>query len=162
MMLRQVNDFALAAPDEHAARAVYTAIGEALKLPTKDAPPFSYLGLLKDYKGVDVHQFNDRTVLNCETYIDRVLRTHGWTTPSAESDRDSNKPQSPIPVESIAALYASEGPAEGTTEHANLATKYGFGYRSLLGELMYPFVTCRPDIGYAVIMLSKFSHPPSS
>jgi hypothetical protein len=159
-MLRQVDDFALAVPNENMVRVVYSAIGDTLKLPTEEDPPFSYLGLLKDYNGVDVHQFDDRTVLNCETYIDRVLRTHGWTTPSAESDRDSNKPQSPIPAGSIAALYASKGPAEGTTEHTALATKYGFGYRNLVGELMYPFVTCRPDVGYAVITLSKFLHRP--
>ena len=38
--------------------------------------------------------------------------------------------------------------------------KHGFAYRTLLGELLYAYVTCRPDIGYATILLSKFSTCP--
>ena len=50
---------------------------------------------------------------------------------------------------------------KGSAEHHQLEDKYGFAYRTLLGELMYAYVTCRPDIGYAVITLSKFSTCPS-
>jgi len=38
--------------------------------------------------------------------------------------------------------------------------KYGFAYCTLLGELLCAYVTCRPDIGYATITLSKFSTCP--
>jgi len=38
--------------------------------------------------------------------------------------------------------------------------KCGFVYRTLLGELLYAYVACRPDIGYATITLSKFSTCP--
>lgn len=31
-------------------------------------------------------------MLNGETYIDRVLHTHGWTTPSTKNNCDSSKP----------------------------------------------------------------------
>jgi len=41
-----------------------------------------------------------------------------------------------------------------------LAAKHGFGYRTLLGELLYAYVTCRPDIGYSTVTLSKFSLTP--
>jgi len=57
-------------------------------------------------------------------------------------------------------LYAHQGPPENTAEHAALVSKYGFAYRTLLGELLYAYVTCRPDIGYATITLSKFSTCP--
>jgi len=33
----------------------------------------------------------------------------------------------------------------------------GFEYRTLLGELLYAYITCRPDIGYAITPLSKFA-----
>jgi len=46
---------------------------------------------------------------------------------------------------------------EGTAEHGALADKMGFSYRTLLGELLYAYITCRPDIGYAVTTLSKFA-----
>ena len=47
------------------------------------------------------------------------------------------------------------GPREGTTEHTILEKKLGFSYHSVLGELMYLYVTCRPDIGYAVTINTK-------
>ena len=159
-LLRQVDDFAIACPAEHIATTIYDAIGKRLQLPSEDKPPFSYLGLLDDYNGVDVHQYNDSIAISCESYIDRVLRTHGWTTPES-SPPDPLRPTSPIPDDVIPALYANIGPAEGSDAHLALQEQHGFSYRTLLGELLYPYVTCRPDIGYAVITLSKFSTCPS-
>ena len=40
-------------------------------------------------------------------------------------------------------------------------SKHGFAYHTLLGELLYAYVTCWPDIGYAVVTLSKFAATPS-
>lgn len=53
------------------------------------------------------------------------------------------------------------GPAEHTPEHAALEAKKGFAYRTLLGELLYAYVTCRPDIGYAIVVMSKFAASPA-
>ena len=53
------------------------------------------------------------------------------------------------------------GPAEGSDDHSILQDKKGFSYRTLLGEMMYAYVTCRCDIGYAVTTLSKFSNAPA-
>ena len=54
----------------------------------------------------------------------------------------------------------SLGPTEGTPEHHTLQTKFGFSYRTLLGELLYAYVTTRPDLGYAITTLAKFSSTP--
>ena len=35
--------------------------------------------------------------------------------------------------------------------------KHGFGYCTLLGEMMYTYVICRPNIGYALATVSKFT-----
>ena len=53
------------------------------------------------------------------------------------------------------------GPREGAAEYVILEKKVGFSYRSVLGELMYAYMTCYPDIGYAVTILSKFSTCPT-
>jgi len=37
-----------------------------------------------------------------------------------------------------------------------------FGYRSVLGEILFAYVLCRPDIGYAVTTLVKFSTAPNA
>ena len=50
------------------------------------------------------------------------------------------------------------GPHEGTSEHAILEKKLGFSYRSVLGELMYAYVTCRPDIGMLLQPFLSFQH----
>jgi ribonuclease HI len=63
-------------------------------------------------------------------------------------------------MDAVTALYKHIGPAENTPEHAALVAKHGFAYRTLLGELLHACVTCRPDIGYATISLSKFSTCP--
>ena len=51
---------------------------------------------------------------------------------------------------------------ENTPEAAALADKHGFSFRTLLGELLYAYTTCRPDIGYAVVTLSKFATCPDN
>ena len=57
-------------------------------------------------------------------------------------------------------MYSEEGFRENTPAHLALERHFGFGYRNLLGELMYAYVSSRPDIGYAVCTLSKFSTCP--
>ena len=68
----------------------------------------------------------------------------------------------PMPTDSIEKIYKNSGPKEGTAaHHKTLEEKVGFSYRTVLGELMYAMMTCRPDIAYSVTTLSKFSTAPS-
>ncbi|KAG7338168.1 reverse transcriptase RNA-dependent DNA polymerase [Nitzschia inconspicua] len=159
LLLRQVDDFALACRRESTAKAVYDFIGKALQQPNEAQPPFTYLGLLSDYNGVDVHQTADYIELTSAGYIDRLLRSHGWDTPSPHESSDDRS--APLPVDAVDRLYQSPaGPSEGSPEHADLCDSQGFSYRTLLGELLYAYITCRPDIGYAVVTLSKFASAP--
>jgi len=52
LLLRQVDDFAVACPNEDFAKHLYDQIGKALQLPSEDTPPFKYLGLIKDFNGL--------------------------------------------------------------------------------------------------------------
>ena len=63
---------------------------------------------------------------------------------------------SPLPSDCIDQLFKDEGPTEGSNGHLVLEKSSGFSYCTLLGQLMYSYVTCHPDIGYAVTILSKF------
>ena len=157
LLLRQVDDFAIACSREEIAADIYDRIGKRLQLPSEAEPPFHYFGLLDDYNGIDVRQTSDTIELSCPRYIRRVLATHMW---SAEPASEPTKPISPLPGDAITQMYSHTGPPEGTPEYAALARKHGFSYRTLLGELLYAYVTCRPDIGYAVVTLSKFSTCP--
>ena len=159
LLLRQVDDFSLACPNEALAKRIYGMIGERLQLPSETEPPFKYLGLIHEYNGVNIIQSRDSIAVNCRSYISRVLTAHGWAIPDRKDP--SGTKLSPLPSTCINQLYQDAGPAEGTSEHSDLAAKHGFSYRTLLGELLYAYVTCRPDIGYAVTTLSKFSIAPS-
>ena len=65
-----------------------------------------------------------------------------------------------MPSDCIEKIYSEEGFRENTPAHLALERHFGFGYRNLLGELMYIFISSRPDIGYAVTTMSKFSTCP--
>ena len=158
-LLRQVDDFALACSNESIANEIYDIIGNDLKLPTEDKVPFTKLGLITDFNGIDVEQSRDFIEISCSNYIDRIMTSHGW-----ETDRrmqPSNKPLSPLPTEVLTHLQNHKGPIEGTKEHRELQDKMGFSYRTLLGEMMFAYVSCRPDIGYAVTLMSKYGSNPS-
>jgi len=75
-------------------------------------------------------------------------------------DKDT-KPLAPLPSDCICNMFNFDGPKEGTPEHHKLAEKHGVQCRTLLGEPMHAYVTCRPGIEYAIITLSKFLSCPS-
>jgi len=117
LLLRQVDDFVVACPNEDLAKRLYDQIGKALQLPSEDTPPFKYLSLIKDFNGLDVAQYSDAIKLSCEKYIDRVLTTHGWSKPPPPVP---TKPSTPLPVDAVTSLYTHQGPPENTAEHAAL------------------------------------------
>ena len=72
-----------------------------------------------------------------------------------------SKRMCPLPTDCIKPMFAEEGPLKNTTGHMILEKKKGFNYCTLLGELMHAYITCCPDIEYAVTTLSKFSSAPT-
>ena len=156
-MLRQVDDFALACKEEDIAKDIYDRIGKALQTEKEEEPPFAYLGLVTDFNGIDIKQTNEYIEISCKNYIDRVMRSHGWET--EKQSIASNV--SPMSKDALEHIFKSEGPKEGTEEHIKMENQAGFGYRTLLGELMFCYISCRCDVGYAITLLSKFSTCPS-
>ena len=67
----------------------------------------------------------------------------------------------PLSENILKTIYKECGPDEGTVDAYNLELSQGFAYQTLLGEMMYAYVTCRPDIGYAITTMNKFSTKPS-
>ena len=159
-LLRQVDDFALACTNEALANKIYDIIGKKLQLPKEDKPPFAKMGLINDFNGIDIAQTDMYIKISCETYIDRLVTTHGWK--EDKRVKDVAKTIAPLNTEALKQVYDQKGPNEGTPEHKALEDSSGFSYRTLLGEMMYAYVTCRPDIGYAITLLSKFGSNPSA
>jgi hypothetical protein len=60
----------------------------------------------------------------------------------------------------VVALSTLTGPTESSPDHATISKQAGFSYRQVLGELIYAYVICRLDIGFAVTFLSRFATAP--
>ena len=58
--------------------------------------------------------------------------------------------------------YKFELQASATSFSYKLQLQAGDVNRTLLGEMMYAYVTCRPDIGYAITTMSKYLTKPSA
>jgi len=117
-------------------------------------------GLGQRYNGIDLDQTHDYIKVSCESFIDCMLqRMHGWNQPSPnEKDRHDIAFISP---EAIGKLQQLKGNVEGTAKHKQIEKEVGFGYQQVLGKLIYAYIVCRIDIGYAVVFLSRFSTAPS-
>ena len=74
-----------------------------------------------------------------------------WTT----------KSPSPLPDNAIHKVFKENGPDVGITITYALELKSSFGHHTLLGEMMYAYVTCCLDIKYTIMNMSKFSTKPS-
>ena len=72
-----MNNLALTTRDESIAKTIYRIIGTKLQLPFEAGPPFTYLGLIDIYKGVDINQQTEYIATTVSNYIDRVLTSHG-------------------------------------------------------------------------------------
>ena len=154
---RQVDDFIVGSKREKERAQFLSTLQEYVEaeymgmgtLTTND-------GVYQRYNGLDVHQTRHYNKISCESYIQRLLQTHGWDSPK--------KPDSPVSIPMTAAeaeaLQKVEGPPAKSAEAKQLEKENGFAYRNLLGELMYAYVICRLDIGFAVCLLARFSSAP--
>jgi hypothetical protein len=150
LVCRQVDDFAVASTSPAAAAKLIATINAHATTSSQGIGIIDDQGVGIRYNGVDLHQTRDYIKLSCETYINRVLQTHDWEQPNAkESDRFDTVPMS---ADTAAALMLSDGPVEGSREHSDLERDVGFSYRQVLGELIYAYVICRLDIGFAVAL----------
>jgi len=161
LLVRQVNNFALGCRQESNAKSVYAKIGAKLTLHNEAEVPFEYLGLVDSFDGCDVLQTRDYVKLSAESYIRQLLKAHGWDNPSPREL--SNKPKPPLHESNVANLFnLAAGPVENAPKQKALEAEHGFGCRSVLGEILFAYVLCRPDIGYAVTTLVKFSTAPNA
>ena len=168
LLMRQVDDFMIACTKESLAKNLTNIIGTKIRFETeKDRGeiPIEFLGLVDDYNGVDINQTNQYVEMSAQRYIGRFLTSHGWDEASDSekaNDMKSSRPISPLPTDCVKHLFKDVGPRENTPEFHALERTSGFSYRTVLGEMMYAYITCRPDIGYAITTLSKFSSSPSA
>jgi hypothetical protein len=152
LFMRQVDDFAVAAPSETIANIVFDMIDDKLTFAMKR------MGLVTLFNGLDIQQTADYIKISCTTYIDKIMPKHLTTWLS-----DHNIPSRPTPLPSNKTFMTSFLNAKGDpdpTVQSKLSKEMKISYRSAIGELIYAMTTCRPDISYATVRASQYSVNP--
>ena len=151
---RQVDDFAFASKHQSTALDIIERIrGFNVEIRREG-------DICRRFNGVDVDQTRNYIRIHCKSYIARVLASHGWDTPSdRESDRHD---ETPITDRMVKDLSLKSGPSVkiNPAKHQELQDKMKFPYRQVLGELIYAYVICRLDIGFAITFLARFAECP--
>lgn len=86
-----------------------------------------------------------------------MLEAHSWLLKAPP-------PVNPIPLPAESAFVKAleqAVPPSTDTEQQSLRTEMGFPYRSVIGELIWPMVKCRPDFDPHVIKLSQYLNNPA-
>jgi len=150
IMLRQVDDFLIAAPSVETCDKIRTEIQGHMKNKLND------LDTVRLYNGVNIDQTRHYVKLSCESYIEKIVQHHGW--------QDEYSANVPIPMRGdskyLRDIQEAIGP-DDDRDKKNLETQMGFSYRQGIGELIYAMSTCRVDIAAATIQLSQYSANPA-
>jgi len=156
---RQVDDFAVGALDPSTCKLFIEEIRKHVEAEYAAMGMETSQGVYQRYNGIDIIQTRDYVKVGCESYIDRMLQTHGWESPRSPRDRTSTKIV-PIDPSKVNHFMLLDGPPEKSEDAKALAKQKGFSYRNVLGELIYAYVIARLDIGYAVCTLARFASAP--
>ena len=154
LFMRQVDDFAVAAPSQRTANILFDMIDDALTFPLKR------MGLVTLFNGVDVCQTKHYVKLSVETYIDKFLPKYFTDPVNLRVDTFGQNRPTPLPSRDsfMRDFLSAKGDPDMQEE---LAKRMGFSYRAAIGELIYAMVTCRPDLSYAVVRASQSSACPA-
>ncbi len=152
---RQVDDFAIAAPDKRTVDILLNMIDDKLKIPL-----IKWQGLVNMFNGIDVIQTRDYIKIDCHTYIDKFCAKYldTWLN---KVPMTKNRP-TPLPTDAtwIKKFNSATGPSN-PNEQSALATKMQVKYKVGVGELIWAMTTCRPDIAFTSVKLSHSNSAPA-
>jgi hypothetical protein len=97
-------------------------------------------GEVTRFCGIDITRTTNEIIFSQETYVQELLKKFGM---------ENCKPSKTPITEALV-------PSESKMQDPKVANKYP--YRELLGSLMFLMTQTRPDIAYAVGMLSRFGN----
>jgi hypothetical protein len=116
------------------------------------AVPITRHGILTHFNGIDVKQTRTHITISVEKYLDNIFATHGW----------QNLIPFSLPMQPDNDFVKSLDNAVPLEPEVCAATdKNRFRYRGAIGELIWPMVTCRPELLFPVAKLSQFSVAPA-
>lgn len=153
ILMRQVDDFAIATQNADTANILLDEIDERLSIPLKRQ------GLIDIFNGINVTQTKHYVKIDCHTYISKFCTKYcdSWMgNMHITEDRPTPLPTDPTWLRKFNAAEGSSDPKE----QARLSKQMQINYRAGVGELIWAMTTCRPDIGYASVKLSQANSKP--
>jgi hypothetical protein len=153
LFMRQVDDFAIAAPDEHTSEVLMDLIDEKLRIPIKRQ------GYLDMYNGVDIQQTQHYIKLSVKTFAEKVFTAHLATWMKTSYPMPSRSTPLPSDQQWLRKFNAAIGDPDPKVQ-AQLAKSMQLTYRSSVGELIWAMTTCRPDLAYTSVKLSQSNSCP--
>ena len=150
LLLRQVDDFSVAAKDRTVCTETIAKVGSFLRVPLND------LGLIKKFNGVNILQTKWFVKVSCEDYLTRILTEHAWG--------DLKASNLPVPMRSDRVYQRQQETATRPTneqEQLVVQRQAGFSYRTATGELIYALVAARPDISFATTKVTQYGSSPA-
>ena len=150
LVLRQVDDFAVASASALHRRRLHCHLDDQFR-------KVKHPGLMKEFMGCNVEQTRYYIHIHAEDYINQVLAGHNLSTPAAN---EKTPPKEPIHPQAVKQIFSEAGSSDDDS-CAHLEEKYGFAYRTVIGELIFLIQLCRFDATTAVTLLSCFSHAPA-
>jgi hypothetical protein len=142
--MRQVDDFAIAAPDATTSDLIMDLIDERLSIPIKRQ------GYLDMYNGMDIYQTRYYIKINIKMFIDKVFTKHisTWMKTSYPTPKRST----PLPSDDKWPKSFNTAIGDPYPKlQAALAKIQQLSYRSGDGELIWAMTTCRPDLTYTAV-----------
>ena len=136
LFLRQVDDFAIAAPDAKTSDMLMDLINERLSEPIKRQ------GYLDLYNGVDIIQTRHYIKLNVKTFVEKVFSKHIATWMKTSYPMPHRSTPLPPNEEWIKKFNSAIGNPDAKTQAA-LQKQMQLSYRSGVGELIWAMTTCR-------------------
>ena len=90
-ILRQIDDCICQTKREETTKNIFNIIDTKMRFASeekKEIIPFEYLGIVKDYNGVDLKQTSHYIDMSCESYIKRLYKLHDWDATISTFDFD--------------------------------------------------------------------------
>jgi hypothetical protein len=150
---RQVDDFAVAAPDEPTANVLLDMIDDRLTIPMKRQ------GFLDMYNGIDVTQTCHYIKISCTSYLNKICEKYllPWMRNfTSTDDRPTPLPMDPTWMKKFNAVMGDPDPKV----QARLAKTMEINYQSGIGELIWAMTMCCPDMANASVKLSQANSCP--
>lgn len=150
LILRQVDDFAVACKNKEDAETIISRINSHMSIEVK------MLGLIERFNGMDISQTKWYVKLSNRTYIRKILE-------NKQHILTSKYHTYPLPMHVDSEFAKQIEMDEPLSEHElkQVEKEFGFSYRQGIGEILYALVTCRLDVSFALIKLSQYSTKPA-